>query len=223
MIRIDWYFDVISPYAYLAFERLPDALARSNVGVEVRYQPVLFAALLEHFGQKGPAEIASKRRFTYEHVLWLADRHAIPMRAPRHHPFNPLPLLRALLAAAGPGATPTRDQTALAFRYVWQQGRLPDEPAFDDLLAAMGVSPGALNAADVKAQLRAGSEAAIADEVFGVPTAVVRKPDSPARRFWGFDALPMMVDYLDGHALFSSQDMARAANMPIGLQRKTVA
>jgi 2-hydroxychromene-2-carboxylate isomerase len=103
---------------------------------------------------------------------------------------------------------------------VWQQGRLPDEPVFAELLAALGVSVDALNAANVKAQLRANTEAAIADEVFGVPTAVVRKPSAPARRFWGFDALPMMLDFINGHALFDSEDMTRAANTPVGLQRK---
>lgn len=222
MVHIDWYFDVISPYSYLAFERLPDALARTSTAVEVRYRPVLFAGLLEFFGQKGPAEIPSKRRFTYEHVLWLANRHAVPIQVPRHHPFNPLPLLRALIAAGGHVNAPTRDQVALAFRYVWKQGRLPDEPAFAELLHTLGVSADALNAADVKAHLRANTQAAIADEVFGVPTAVVHKRVEPARRFWGFDAAPMMVDFIDGHALFASAEMAHAADMPVGLQRKTV-
>lgn len=223
MIRIDWYFDVISPYAYLAFERLPDALARSPVAIELRYRPVLFAGLLEHFGQKGPAEIAAKRRFVYEHALWLAQRHDARLRLPRQHPFNPLPLLRALVAAGGPGASPSRDQVALAFRFVWQHGQLPDEPAFGDLLRALGVAAGALDAVEVKAALRANTEAAIADEVFGVPTAAVRKPGVPVRRFWGFDALPMMTDFIDGHAVFGSEVMARAATLPVGLQRKAVA
>ena len=221
-VRVDWYFDVISPYAYLAFEGLPDALRLTSAPVEIRYRPVLFAGLLEHFGQKGPAEIASKRRFTYEHVVWLAHRHGVSIQAPRHHPFNPLPLLRALVAAGG-DASPTREQVASAFRYVWQLGRLPDEPAFGELLATLGVTAGELSADGVKARLRTNTEAAIADEVFGVPTAVVHKPEAPARRFWGFDALPMMVDFINGAALFDSPDMARAANMPAGLQRKTVA
>jgi 2-hydroxychromene-2-carboxylate isomerase len=222
MIRIDWYFDVISPYSYLAFERLPEALARASSAVDIRYRPVLFAGLLEYFGQKGPAEIASKRRFTYEHVLWLASRHNVRLHGPPRHPFNPLPLLRALVAAGGIGESPTRHQVELAFHYVWQQGLLPDEPALENFLTALGVTSEALGVPEVKAQLRANTEAAIADEVFGVPTAVVRKPEEPARRFWGFDALPMMVDFVNGHALFSSAEMARAAILPTGLQRKTI-
>ena len=54
MKRIEFWFDVISPFAYLAFERLPQVLEGCNYAVE--YRPVLFAGLLRHWGQKGPAE-----------------------------------------------------------------------------------------------------------------------------------------------------------------------
>ena len=95
--RVSWVFDVISPFAYLAFSRLeelPD-------GVELQLVPVLLAALLNHFGQRGPAEIPPKRRFTYRFVLWRARRLGLPLRMPPAHPFNPLAALR-LIIAAGP-------------------------------------------------------------------------------------------------------------------------
>ena len=53
----DWYFDFISPFAYIAFTRL----GRVSDTLELRYHPVLFAALLNHWEQKGPAEIPGKR------------------------------------------------------------------------------------------------------------------------------------------------------------------
>jgi len=113
--EIDWYFDFISPYSYLAFEALPAALAAIEPAPVVRLRPVLFAGLLNHWGHMGPAEVAPKRRFTYEHCTWLADRHRIPMRAPRHHPFNPLPLLRAAIAA-GKSDPRSRMSTSAVFR-----------------------------------------------------------------------------------------------------------
>jgi hypothetical protein len=62
MKRLTFWFDVISPYAYLAFERLPEALA--GLPVAISYRPLLFAGLLNQWGQKGPAAIEPKRAWT---------------------------------------------------------------------------------------------------------------------------------------------------------------
>ena len=71
---------------------LPEVLKGLSHAVE--YRPVLFAGMLAHHGQKGPAEIEAKRAWTFRHVHWLAHSHGIPMDTPARHPFNPLPLLR---------------------------------------------------------------------------------------------------------------------------------
>ena len=90
VVKVSWVFDVISPFAYLAFPQL----SRLPAHVSVELVPVLFAGLLQHFGQLGPAEIPSKRRFTYRFALWRARQLGLPMRMPPAHPFNPLALLR---------------------------------------------------------------------------------------------------------------------------------
>jgi len=214
--EIDWFFDFISPYSYLAFEALPVALAGIEPAPAIRYRPVLFAGLLNHWGHMGPAEVPPKRRFTYEHCAWLADRHGIAMRAPRQHPFNPLPLLRAAIAA-GSG----RDAIGKLFRFVWRDGALPDEPAFAQLLAGLGIAPAALDSPEVKSALRANGEAAIAAGVFGVPTAVARTARG-VRAIWGFDALPMLTDWLRDAPVFAAEEMRRAADLPMGEQRRNV-
>ncbi|WP_170942314.1 DsbA family protein, partial [Noviherbaspirillum denitrificans] len=94
MKKLDWYFDFISPFSYLQSEllhTLPD-------DVEITFRPVLFAGLLAHWDNKGPAEIVPKRTWTFEHCAWLAYENGIPMTMPAHHPFNPLPLLRLCIA-----------------------------------------------------------------------------------------------------------------------------
>jgi len=214
--HIDWYFDFISPYSYLAFESLPTALASIDPAPTISYRPLLFAGLLNHWGHMGPAEVPPKRRFTYEHMVWLADRHGIAMKAPRLHPFNPLPLLRAAVAAGS-----TRAVVGRLFRFVWRDGALPDEPAFAVLLGELGIAPASLVAPEVKSVLRANGEAAIAAGVFGVPTAVARTQRG-VRTLWGFDALPMLADWLRGAPLFDSAEMARASNLPTGEQRRAV-
>src|SRR2546429_5146847 len=95
VVKVSWVFDVISPFAYLAFPQLSRLPA--HVGVE--FVPVLFACLLQHFGQLGPAEIPSKRRFTYRFALWRARPPGLATRLPPARSLNPLPALRPVLAA----------------------------------------------------------------------------------------------------------------------------
>ena len=82
--RVVWVYDVISPFAYLSLPRLQEFSGR----VTLEPRPVLFAALLDHFGQRGPAEISTKRRFTYRFALWRARRLKLPMRLPPAHPVQ---------------------------------------------------------------------------------------------------------------------------------------
>lgn len=214
--RIDWYFDFVSPYSYLAFEAMPQALAGIDPAPAINYRPLLFAGLLNHWGHMGPAEVPPKRRFTYEQVVWLAARHGIGLKLPRQHPFNPLPLLRAAIAAGS-----TRAAIERLFRYVWRDGALPEDSGFAPLLAELGVTPASLDAPEVKSTLRANGAAAVAQGVFGVPTVVAQTPRG-VRAIWGFDALPMLADWLRGAPVFGDAEMLRAADLPTGIQRRAL-
>jgi len=206
MKTLDWYFDFISPFSYLQSELLHTLPA----DVEIRYKPVLFAGLLNHWDNKGPAEIVPKRLWTFEHCAWLAHKHGISMTPPAHHPFNPLPLLRLCIAL---GSTHVAVQRL--FRYVWRDGHLPtDEAPWQALLAELQVTPAMLDAPEVKQQLRINGENAIAAGVFGVPTAVVDN-----RCFWGLDSTDMLLAYLRGDAFFNSDLLKRAQTLPQGLHR----
>jgi len=178
-------------------------------------KPVLFAGLLEHWGQLGPAEIPPKRAFTYRYTVWRARQLGLPVKLPAAHPFNPLPLLRLSLVAG-----PSLDVVLRLFRFVWSEGCLhDDEPAWTALLAQLEVqdAPQRLNDADIKAALRRNGEEAIEQGVFGVPTAVV-----DGELFWGADSTQMLLDYLDGNPVFDSEDMRRASALPVGQARHRV-
>jgi 2-hydroxychromene-2-carboxylate isomerase len=203
MQTLDWYFDFVSPYAYLqhaVFPALPD-------GVEVRRKPVLFGALLNRVGTLGPAEIPGKREFTYRQVLWLADRHRVPIRLPPRHPFNPLSALRLAVALdASPGVV------RRIFEFIWAEGRDPsDLTEFDALAQALDVVDARSLIADpaVKARLRRNTDEAIAAGAWGVPTFVV-----DGICFWGFDAGDMLLDHLSAPSRFSTGEYARIASLP---------
>jgi 2-hydroxychromene-2-carboxylate isomerase len=178
--RIVFWFDPISPFACLAFEHLPQALAGCTYAVE--YKPLLFAGLLSHWGQKGPAEIEPKRAWTYRHIAWLAHQHGIGLQMPTAHPFNPLPLLRLCIAAG-----PNRRVVEAVMRHVWRGGADAGDTARLEVLTRELAPTRDASSDEVKADLRANTDAAIAGGVFGVPTF-----ELDGRLFWGLEALPML-------------------------------
>lgn len=221
MIFLRFWFDPISPYAWLAFQRLPQVLAGHSVSVD--YQPVLFAGLLQHWGQLGPAEIAPKRDWTWRQVAWLAQRDGLPLRPPAHHPFNPLGLLRLLLACAPEGGTPSRHACATLLQAVWTTGRVPDDPALLAELTTQLAPVRDPGSAAVKTALRVAGEAAIARGVFGVPTLEVlgdpaRDGPQAGRLYWGQEGLDMFAAALQGDAWLAGDGWHRATPAP-GVQR----
>ena len=208
-MKVEWYFDFISPFAHLQLMRLPDLPS----DLEIEFKPLLFAALLNHFGQLGPAEIESKRLFTYRHVQWLGNKLDLPLRLPSAHPFNSLPLLRLAIADGCRYKNLCRMS-----EFVWRHGHIPEEQdAFIQLAADIGYSePDVINSDDVKNTLRKNSDDAIAAGVFGVPSFVVDK-----KVFWGLDATQMLIDYHENPALFDSDAMRRLEALPAAAKRIT--
>src|SRR5674476_230717 len=163
MKHITFYLDFISPYSYLAFEKLPQALMGHSYSVT--YKPVLFAALLKHHGQLGPAEIAPKRDWTYRHVLWLAHQHGVDLQLPASHPFNPLALLRLAVACNAQGL-PNRYVCETLLRHVWRGGAEAADAQRLQVVTEQ-LAPSRPAASDeVKAQLKTNTDEAIAAGVF---------------------------------------------------------
>ncbi len=212
MKHITFYLDFISPYAYLAFEKLPEAL--KGLSYSVTHKPVLFGGLLKHHGQLGPAEIPRKRDWTYRQVLWLAHSHGIEMQMPAAHPFNPLALLRLAIACDAQG-TPNRYVCETLFRHVWRGGANAADARRLLQLSAQLAPPRDPASDEVKAQLKANTEEAIAHGVYGVPMFEV-----DGKHFWGFDALPILRAYLEGDAWFEGPDWDGVSQIPVGVTRQ---
>lgn len=211
MKHITFYLDFISPYAYLAFEELPKALM--GLSHSVTYKPMLFAALLKHHGQLGPAEIGPKRDWTYRQVLWQAHAREIPLDMPAAHPFNPLGLLRLAIACQAQGL-PNRYVCETVFRHVWRGGA---DAADGERLAALTqqLAPARdPSDASVKEQLKAHADEAIAMGVFGVPSF-----DVDGKVFWGLDALPMLRAYLEGNPWFEEPHWDAVQAIPNAVPR----
>lgn len=209
MKHATWYFDFVSPYAYLQSRMLHKFAGKAAISMK----PVLFAGLLAHSKNLGPAEIPSKRVWTYRFCTWFARDHGIPFRFPPRHPFNPLKPLRLAIAQ---GASP--QAVHAIFDFIWAEGRDPADPVeWNALGTRLGIADpdAAIEAQRVKDALRANTEAAIAAGVFGVPSFVVG-----GEVFWGVDATDFVLQYLDNPALLDDPEYRRVADLPAGAERK---
>lgn len=206
-MTIEWYFDFISPFAYLHWPKVRDLSERHPV----RFRPILLAGLLNHHGQKGPAEIPGKRVFTYRHVLWQARQQGVPLRFPPAHPFNPLLALRLCLAADS-------DVRAISviFDWLWAEGRALDTPeAITPLAASLGIDDlSALSAPTVKDALRGNFDAAVALGVFGVPTLNI-----DGQLFWGNDAHAFAEAVIADPSLLDDPAMRAIDSLPVAAAR----
>lgn len=207
MEKAFWYFDLVSPFAYLHYHGLRHLRDR----LDIQPVPVLFAGLLKHWETKGPAEVPSKRLHTYLYCVWAASRQQLPFHMPARHPFNPLPAQRLLVALGS-----TDPAVAAAFHFVYGEGRDPEHE-----FAALGERLGAPDAAtlvaspEVKQQLIVNTQSAIELGVFGVPTLVFRD-----RLFWGSDTVDWVQQFLDDPGLFQRSEYEAAANCQFGAARK---
>lgn len=212
MKTITFYLDFISPYAWLAFNALPQTL--KGISHCVVHKPVLFGAMLKHHGQLGPAEIAAKRDWTYRQVLWLAHQQGVELKLPSAHPFNPLGLLRLAVACDADGQ-PNRFVCEQVFRHVWCSG---EDAADTDRLTALAaqLKPGRdLAEATVKQDLQRHTDEALRLGLFGVPSLVVDD-----KVFWGQDALPMLRSYLLEDPWFDGPGWNAVEVTSVGVRRQ---
>jgi len=205
-----WYFDVVSPFSYLALDEVGQ-LGRESLRIDMK--PVLFAAMLNHWGQLGPAEVGPKRKHTYRMCVWRAREKGIDFRFPPAHPFNPLFMLRVLTALGG-----EKDAVRCVFDLIWREGRDPSAP---DTLATLRERLGVgdlddlIERTDAKTRLRNATQEAVAACVFGVPTLVFG-----GQQFWGADAMPLARAFLANPKLFDDAELRRVENLPIGIDRR---
>lgn len=201
-----WYFDFISPFSYLHWQKIRGLATEEPI----ERVPILFAAVLNAHGQKGPAEIPGKREFTYRHVLWQARRQGIELRFPPAHPFNPVTALRLSIAA---GNTPAAIDAI--FNHIWAEGHAADSiEVLAPVMEALGVTADRVVSETVKAALRSNTDAALAAGVFGVPTLQIGDA-----LFWGNDVHGFAMEVLRDPQSLDDPEMRRITSLPVAVRR----
>lgn len=196
---IEFFFDVGSPYSYLAAELIGGVAERT--GVPVRWRPFLLGAVFKASGNEMPARIPAKARWMLEDLRGWARLHEVPFRMASRFPLNTLRTQRALCAAAlsaGEGAVPAY---ALAlFQAYWVDDR---DVSSDAELAVLADAAGldgsaivaAIDAPATKDALRANTDDAVARGAFGAPTCFYG-----GAMFWGHDRLALLEAAIVGDA-----------------------
>ena len=206
---LTWYYDFLSPFAYLQLE----CLRRDHPTLPLRPVGVVLGAILGEVGQLGPAEIPGKRAFTYRYVAWRAAELGLPLRFPPAHPFNSLAALRL---AAVVGQDVARVQRL--FRWIWAEGQPADSAAaLAPLAQEWGIEDVEARISDpaIKQCLIASTQAAIAAGVWGVPTLAVH-----GELFWGQDATAMALAAWAQPAMLQAPDWQALGTVPVGVVRR---
>jgi 2-hydroxychromene-2-carboxylate isomerase len=212
---IDFYFDFSSPYGYFASTRIDDLAQK--YGRNVAWHPILLGVVFKTTGASPLIQLPLKCDYAWRDFVRTAQFHGIEYKRPTHFPLPTTHAARAMLWLQNRHG----DDLAAAFaRSVYRALFVDDiniaEPAeLMKLAEPLGVDVQALDAGattyQIKDQLKAEIDVAIAKGVFGSPFVIV-----DGEPFWGFDRF----DQVEAHLKSGRQTELRAVPNPDTKEKK---
>ena len=196
MKRVEFFFDVGSPTAYLAWTQLPRIAAET--GAELVWRPMLLGGVFKATGNASPVTIPAKGRWMFADIERWARRYGVPLVMNPHFPINTLTLMRGAVGIEMRERDSFLRYLDVVFGAMWRESRNMNDPAvvaqtlreggFDpERVLALAADP------EVKAQLIANTDEAVARGAFGAPTFFVG-----SRMFFGQDRLEFVREALAG-------------------------
>ncbi len=191
--QVECYFDFGSAYSSLAYWQLPKVAAACNA--EIVWRPMLLGGVFKATGNRSPADVAAKGRWSRIDLRRWAQRYGVKFVMTPHFPINTLALMRGAVGVQMYAHDFARYADAM-FRAIWQEQRnLNDPTVVAAVLHESGFDPEAfarmMNEQAVKDELKRVTEAAVARGVFGAPTFFVGE-----EMFWGQDRLDFVAEAL---------------------------
>lgn len=196
MKQVEFFFDVGSPFSYIAWRALPAIAART--GAEIVLRPILIGGIFKATGNSSPMTVPAKGSYSLTDLQRWADYYGVTFRMNPHFPINTLPLMRGATAMMMQGPAKLDAYLEAIFPAMFETpANLGDPQEIGKVLARAGIDPQALMAAigedAVKDRLKADTEEAVARGAFGAPTFFVGKD-----MFWGQDRLMFVERALVG-------------------------
>jgi 2-hydroxychromene-2-carboxylate isomerase len=192
--RLEYFFDYVSPYSYLADSQVPALVHRT--GAELVHRPFLLGGVMKSAGNSPPATVAAKARYMPADIARWLRRYGLAFEFNPHFPVNTVKAMRGALAALEQGVFPAYH--AALFRAMWREKQdLGDEAVLRAVIEGAGLDAGAILARAgedaVKERLRANTDEAVARGSFGAPTFFVGD-----EMFFGNDRLDFVEEALKG-------------------------
>jgi 2-hydroxychromene-2-carboxylate isomerase len=192
--NVEFFFDVGSPAAYLAWTQLPALCA--NAGATIDFKPMLLGGVFQATGNQSPMTVPAKGKYMQGDLALFARRYGVPFRHNPHFPINTLTLMRGATAVQMQQPERFRDFVDAVYRAIWVEGKnMNDAQVVAQVLQSAGFDPAALVAQasepGVKDRLKQVTQDAVARGVFGAPTFFV-----DGHMFWGQDRLEFVKEAL---------------------------
>ena len=186
MIRpLEFYFDFISPYSFLAHKQIREI--ENKEGIKVIYKPVLLGGLHNLHGIKAPAFIPAKAKHMVRDCKLIAEKNDIRFKFNAYFPIKTLNLMRGVLVAEEDNVK--KYYIDNIFNTIWQDGlNMNDTIVIQKILQNLNINPKTfslrINSSLIKDLLKKKTNEAHQKGVFGAPTFVVNN-----KIFWGQDRI----------------------------------
>ncbi len=192
--QVEFFFDVGSPAAYLAYKQLP-AICEA-AGAQVSWKPMLLGGVFQATANQSPMQVPAKGSYMLDDLARFAKRYGCGFAHNPHFPINTLTLMRGAVGVQM--REPTRLQAYLdaVFQAIWVNGKNMNDPAtVGAVLQEAGFDPAAFMALvsdpEVKDRLKAVTQEAVERGAFGAPTFFV-----DGTMYWGQDRLDFVKEAL---------------------------
>ncbi|AYA70333.1 2-hydroxychromene-2-carboxylate isomerase [Acinetobacter sp. WCHA55] len=195
MKSVEFYFDLGSPYSYLAYYRLLQMAEQQEI--QIVYKPILLGGVFKATGNRSPIEIPVKGGYSILDMQRWAEYYHIPMQMNPHFPMNTLTLMRILTGVQLLHLEKFEQVLKLLFDAMFRIPQNLNEPtALAEVLKPSGFSVedimSMVQSDVVKQKLITETELAIQRGIFGAPTFFVGD-----EMYWGQDRLHFVEQALN--------------------------
>ena len=191
---IEFFWDVGSPYTFLASTRIEQVAQACNAQAE--WRPFLLGGVFRETGNRPPLEVPAKLNYMLDDLKTWAAHYNIPFAFPSVFPINSLIPMRAAVGADTLGKG--KEFAAAVMRTLWQEGKDPGQPdTLNEIARSVGLDGEKLvqmaQDPEIKEVLKKNTAEAVERGAFGAPTFFVGK-----KMFWGHDRIMLLEEYVKG-------------------------